>query len=217
MSVNDVAVVMQPNAQHLGFNPSIATSRLTFQHFSAPDVVTALVAPHNSDARQRVGHDNWPPTLLFDISYGCAALHTWGVPQFVELARQRTKYIYYEDNDDDGENDDGGEGDDGSDDGGDGGDGGHSDDGGDGEPDVQLMSERASRGAAREKRKSEPAWRATPRKKRKREMDSQTPDFADIILALWTHNARKGQRQAREAKAEETQEKVRTWLDSTKT
>lgn len=217
MSVNDVAVVMQPNAQHLGFNPSIATSRLTFQHFSAPDVVTALVAPHNSDARQRVGHDNWPPTLLFDISYGCAALHTWGVPQFVELARQRTKHIYYEDNDDDGENDDGGEGDDGSDDGGDGGDGGHSDDGGDGEPDVQPMSERASRGAAREKRKSEPAWRPTPRKKRKREMDSQTPDFADIILALWTHNARKGQRQAREAKAEETQEKVRTWLDSTKT
>ena len=46
--------------------------------------------------------------------------------------------------------------------------------------------------------------------------DSQTPDFADMILALWMHNARKGQRQARAMKAEKTREKVRTWLDSTK-
>jgi hypothetical protein len=96
MSVNDVALVMQPNAEHLGFNPPPAVSRLTFQHFNTPDVVTTLVAPHNSDARQRVDQDDWPPPLLFDVAYGCAALKTWGVPQFMNLARQRTRDIYYQ-------------------------------------------------------------------------------------------------------------------------
>ncbi len=196
MSVNDVALVMQPNAEHLGFNPSLAVSRLTFQHFNAPDALTTLGAPHNSDARQRVDHDDWPPPLLFDVAYGCAALNTWGVPQFMNLARQRTRHIYYDDddNDDDDENGDGGS------------------DGGDGEPDVDVS------GVDQQRRKPK-LDRAARREKKKQEAqaaDSQTPDFADMILALWMHNARKGQRQARAMKAEKTREKVRTWLDSTK-
>ncbi|KAF8340795.1 hypothetical protein F5887DRAFT_888503 [Amanita rubescens] len=97
MSVNDVAVVMQPSAGHLGFDPSLADRRLTIQHFNAPDIGTRILAPHNSDARQHVDHDDWPPPLLFDVAYGCAALNTWGVPQFVNLARQRTGHIYYDD------------------------------------------------------------------------------------------------------------------------
>src|SRR6266550_7471150 len=146
MSVNDVAHVMQPNAEHLGFNPSLAVSRLTFQHFNIPDALTTLGAPHNSDARQRVDHDDWPPPLLFDVAYGCAALNTWGVPQFMNLARQRTRHIYYDDddNDDDDENGDGGS------------------DGGDGEPDVdvsgvdqQRRKPKLDRAARREKKKQE--------------------------------------------------------------
>ena len=184
MSVDDVEVVMQPNALHLGFNPTLATSRLTLQHFNALDVATALVAPHNSDARQRVDHDDWPPPLLFDISYGCAALCTWGVPQFVQFTRQHTKHIDYdEDSDDDYE----------------------MGDGGGGKPDVQLMSKRALRAAARVKGRQE-----------MQAVDSQVPDFADMILALWMRNARKGQGQAHGAKAGKTQEKVQAWLDSTK-
>jgi hypothetical protein len=186
MSVNDVALVMQPNAEHLGFNPSLAASRLTFQHFNAPDAVTTLVAPHNSDARQRVDHDDWPPPLLFDVAYGCAALNTWGVPQFENLARQRTRNIYYDDDD----NDDGAP---------------HVDVSGVDQERRQQQLDRHAR-AARRRRKKQEAQAA----------DSQTPDFADIILGLWMHNARKGQRQARAMKAEKTQEKVRTWLDSTK-
>ncbi|KAF8309777.1 hypothetical protein F5887DRAFT_1153856 [Amanita rubescens] len=173
MSVNDVALVMQPNAGHLGFNPSLADRRLTFQHFNAPDVVITTVAPHNSDARQRVDHDDWPPPLLFDVAYGCAALNTWGVPQFVNLARQRTRHIYYDD----------------------------------------------VSGVDQERRQQQLDARAARRERKKQEAqaaDSQTPDIADIILGLWTHNARKGQRQARAMKAEKTREKVQTWLDSTK-
>ena len=214
MSVDDVDVVMQPNAQHLGFNPALATSRLTLQHFNALDVATALVAPHNSDARQRLDHHDWPPPLLFNISYGCAALRTWGVPQFVQFAQQHTKHIdYEEDSDNDCEmGDGGGDSGDGSDGGGNGGssggggsDGGNGGDGGGGKPDVQPMSACALRAAARVKRRQ-----------KMQAVDSQAPDFADMILVLWMRNARKGQGQAHEAKAGKTQKKVQAWLDSTK-
>jgi hypothetical protein len=179
---------MQPNAEHLGSNPLLTVSRLTFQHFNAPDAVTTLVAPHNSDARQYVDHDDWPPPLLFDVAYGCAALNTWGVPQFMNLARQCTRHIYY-DGGDDNDND--------------------------GEPDVDVFGVDQKR---RQQRLDRDA-RAARREKKRQEAqaaDSQTPDFADMILALWMHNARKGQRQARAIKAEKTQEKVQTWLHSTK-
>ena len=199
MSVNDVALVTQPNAEHLGFSLLLAVNRLTFQHFNAPDAVTMLMAPHNSDARQHVDHDDWPPPLLFDVAYGCAALNTWGVPQFVNLTRQRTRHIYYDDddNDDDDKNSDGGG------------------DGGDEEPDIDVSGVDQKR---RQQKLDRDEW-AAGREKKKQEVqaaDSQTPDFADMILVLWMHNAKKGQRQARAMKAEKTREKVRTWLDSTK-
>jgi hypothetical protein len=44
--------------------------------------------------------------------------------------------------------------------------------------------------------------------------DSPDADVADIILGLWTHSARKAQRQARAKKVERTKEKVREWRDS---
>ncbi|KIL55307.1 hypothetical protein M378DRAFT_188679 [Amanita muscaria Koide BX008] len=191
MSVTDVALVMQPiepNAKHLGF----AVSRLTLQHFNAPDAVTTHVAPHNSDARQRMDHDDWPPPLLFDIAYGCAALNTWGVPQFVNLARQRTRHIYYDDDD--------------------------SGDGGDGEPYVDVSGVDQKRYQQRLDSDARAARREQKKKQASntKAADSQTPDLPDIILGLWMHNARQGQRQARAMKANKTQEKVRTWLDSTK-
>jgi hypothetical protein len=103
MTVNDVDLVTQPNADRLGFviQPSLASSRLTFQHFNNRDVVTALLAPHNSDARQ-LDSKEWPPPLLFDVAYGSAALKTWGVPLFVNFVRGRTRGIYYPNNGDDG-------------------------------------------------------------------------------------------------------------------
>ncbi len=199
MTVNDVDLATQPNADHLGFvtQPSLANSRLTFQHFNNRDVATSILAPHNSDARQSESNE-WPPPLLFDVTYGSAALKTWGVPLFVDFARGRTKNIYYPENDDN--DDENGEG------------------GGGGEPDYnvsgvgqskkrsQQMLDRDARAARREE-KRRVGWQAS---------STETPDFADMILGLWMHNARKGRRQARAMKAEKTREKVRTWLGSTK-
>jgi hypothetical protein len=57
------------------------------------------------------------------------------------------------------------------------------------------------------KRRDHAAARRAEKRRDGTTADSQTPDFADMILALWMHNARKGQRQARAMKAEKTREK----------
>ena len=193
MTVNDVGLVMQPNADHLGFimHPSVADSRLTFQHFANRDPVTALVAPHNSDAR-RSDSDDWPPPLIFDVAYGCAALNTWGVPTFMDFARTRTRHIYYNDGDNNGdENGDGG--------------GGGSSDVGQGGRRSQRIIDRNARAAKRAKVSSQQASSTA---------DSEAPDIADMVLSLWMHNARKVQRKVDATKAGRTREKVETWLDS---
>jgi hypothetical protein len=105
MSVNDMNLVMQP---------SFAVSCLTLQHFNAPDAVTTLMAPHNLDVRQCVDHDDWPPPLLFNVAWLCCPQNG---PQFMNLAQQHTRDIYYHNDD---ENGDGG-------------------DSGDGEPDVDVL------------------------------------------------------------------------------
>jgi hypothetical protein len=98
MTVNDAELVTQPidNTNLLGcmIQPSVADSRLTFQHFNNSDLVTATVAPHNSDVRYSHSSE-WPPNLIFDVAYGCASLKTWGVPTFLNFARQHTRDIYY--------------------------------------------------------------------------------------------------------------------------
>ena len=101
MTPNDVDLVIQPSAADVGFitQPSVAGSRLTFQHFANSDPLTALVAPHNSDARQS-NSDDWPPPLIFDVAYGCAALNTWGAPIFMDFARTRTRHVYYDNGED---------------------------------------------------------------------------------------------------------------------
>ena len=203
MTVNDVDLVTQPNGDCLGFvlQPSLATSRLTIQHFNNNDSVTAVVAPHNSDARL-LDSNEWPPPLLFDVAYGNAALKTWDVPLFVNLARDRTRDIYYPNDDNDYENGDGG-------------------DGGDGEPhdDVSGVGQSKKRSKKMLDRDVRAARREEKRRVGRQESntaDSQTPDYADMILALWVLNTRKGRRQAGAMKAEKTREKVQTWLDSTK-
>ena len=192
MTVNDVDLVMQHTAANPGFivQPSVADSRVTFQHFVNPDLLTAHIAPHNSDARQSHS-DDWPPPLIFDVAYGCAALKTWGVPTFMDFARTHTKNIYYNDEDNNGdENGDGGGGPSG---------GGH------GKSRFQQIFDRNARAARRAKNSGQQANSTA---------DSEAPDIADMVLSLWMHNARKVQPQVDAMKARRAQEKVEMWLDS---
>jgi len=60
--------------------------RLTLQHFNNTDPIITAHAPHNSDARISNSPD-WPSDMVFDVSYGCAALKHWGDPTFIAIIR----------------------------------------------------------------------------------------------------------------------------------
>jgi len=60
------------------------------------DPVVSFIAPHNSDARQPEDTDQWPPALIFDFAYGCTALGTWGMPDFLDFATERAQDVYYD-------------------------------------------------------------------------------------------------------------------------
>jgi hypothetical protein len=97
MHVNDVPLAMQndPVVGLLQFavHPSVANSRLTFHNFSCSDELVHFLVPHNSVAVQ--SDNDWPPPFLFDVAYGCAALKAWGVKDFVQFSREKTKEFYY--------------------------------------------------------------------------------------------------------------------------
>jgi hypothetical protein len=197
MTVNDVDLVLQPDADQLGFpiEPSAADRRLTLQHFNNRDHVVDRNAPHNLDARQS-DSDEWPPPLIFDVTYGCAALKMWGEHMFVNFAEEHVRNIYYN------REDNGGDGGGGSRNGG---------NRGDGKPD-DGQSEKHSQQVHGHDAWTERRMKACQRANNTGDSDL---DFFDIILGLWMFNARlKDQHQARAMGEDKTREKVQTWLES---
>ena len=171
MNVDDVPLVMQPQwvLDHLqfGVHPSVANSRLTFHNFNCSDYLVQYIVPHNSVAMQ--SDNDRPPRFLFDVAYGCAALKTWGVREFVQFAEEKTKEFYYHDDDDD-DNDDS--------------DNGHS---------VRGAGGRARVRRNKTVRADRHSWTETPEKAK----DSEVVDVLDVVAGLWVHNARKDMRRAR--------------------
>ncbi|KAK2464730.1 hypothetical protein APHAL10511_003306 [Amanita phalloides] len=175
---------MQPQwvLDHLqfGVHPSLATSRLTFHNFNCSDYMVQHIVPHNSVAVQ--SNNDWPPPILFDVAYGCAALKTWGVREFVQFAEEKTKEFYYRDGDD-GESDD--------------------DDDDDGDDDDDDDDDSDDGHCRRNK---------TVRATLEKAGDSEAVDVLDVVVGLWGHNARKDMRRARMAEEERTRESVQKWL-----
>jgi len=193
MTVYDVDLVRSGNDPGFIVDPSEAQERLTIQHFNDRDPVATLVAPHNSDARLSDSVD-WPLDLIFDVAYGCAALTTWGVPEFKEFACIHTQRIYYNDGDNNGNKN------------GDSGDGGPSDNGQGGRRSQQIIDCDAQTAKQAQVKDSGQQASSTA--------DSEAPNIADMVLGLWMHNARKVQHQAHAMKADRTREKVGKWLAS---
>jgi hypothetical protein len=212
MTVNDVDLARQRLNPGFMIDPSVATRRLTFQHF-IHEPVTSDQIPHNADARLS-DSDDWVPSVLFEVVYGCAAINAWGVRSFVKFAREQTRSIYYDDEHENGEDDnDNGNGngkgkgnENGGGGGAAGGSGGDEIGGGSGSKDnVKTACQLRAENRAQVKASGQVA-RSTAK--------SEVPDAADMILALWMHNARKVEPQVRAMKANRTQEKVGAWLDS---
>ena len=196
MNVDDVPLAMQNDAivdlLQFAVHPSVANSRLTFHNFSCSDRVVHFLVPHNSAAVH--SNNDWPPSFLFDVAYGCAALKAWGVKNFVQFSREKTKGFYYHDNDyeDDGEDDDDG-------------DGGHSGRG----AGKQVMVSRNK--TVRTKKADRHAQTETL----ENVGDSEAVDMFDVVAGLWAHNARKDMHRARKMKKEQTRESIQNWLHST--
>ncbi|KAF8345752.1 hypothetical protein F5887DRAFT_1061647 [Amanita rubescens] len=190
MNVNDVPLVMQHPSivDHLQFavHPSVANSRLTFHNFSCSDPLVQFIVPHNSVAVQSNNH--WPPRFLFDVAYGCAALKTWGVKEFVQFTVEKTKEFYYHDGDYDDDGDD-------SDD-------GHS---------VRGAGKRAM--VRRNKTvRAKQADRHSQTETLEKAGDSKAVDILDVVVGLWKHNARKDMHRARMMEEEQTRESIQKWL-----
>jgi hypothetical protein len=181
LAVTDVARIAQPSVtlQPLG------TKRVTFQHFNTNDHNLAMLAPHNCDATIADSVE-WPPDLIFDVAYGCAALAKWGTRPFIQFAQKNTHDIYYYQ---------GNNGDDAN--------VGNRDDG-KGIP-LQQTSGRAERAARRAGRVGQATVSAAA---------EVVPDFHDMVLGLWMHSAKKGQRTADAAKVDTTRKEVQAWLGS---
>ena len=205
MAVTDVGFVTQATFDYVGFavHPSAANRRLIFQHFNVKDPVVRVLGPHNSDARQP-NSNVWPPPVMFDISYGCAALTTWGVPDFKDFARQLTRDTYYDFDDADTEDNDNGEG---------GGAGGGGGGGGVGAGELPhrsktLRGQRRNFGAAK-RTKTRTIGRPAGNTE-----EGLAGNVADMVMSLWKQNARKHPRQAHSVEVGSSGEKVRAWLES---
>jgi len=183
MAIADVDHVAQPGVQPQPFG----TKRVTFQHFTTNDCNLAMLAPHNCDATI-ANSDEWPPDLIFDVAYGCAALDKWGTRLFIQFAQKNTYGIYYND---------GANGDDAN--------GGDGDDRNPYNPPQHRKecAERAARRAGRSVGQETTIASA-----------GEIPDLHNMILGLWQRSAKEDQHTANAAKVDRTKKEVQAWLGS---
>jgi hypothetical protein len=88
------------------------SGRFILRHFVEQlDDVAQMFYPHNQNARQPADIDDFPPPVLLEMWYGCAAVLRWGVQLTINTIWSSVGGHYY-DIDDDAPGDDGAPGDD---------------------------------------------------------------------------------------------------------
>ena len=88
MNVDDV--------QYVGPAGTIPASRLTLQYIGhVTDPYFVAVTANNSDARQPDDVSTWPPALILDFFYGCAALIAWSPKRFGTFIKGLNFNHYY--------------------------------------------------------------------------------------------------------------------------
>jgi hypothetical protein len=146
--------------------------RLTLQHFDEVGHSLNLTAPHNSDARRPDDTSEWPPDLIFDFFYGCAAVKAWGRNLFIMRVRKSVTDRYH-DNADPEVPDVGELGDDTS----------HT-------RRIREQADARNERADFRKRKRLSQVASNP-------AESGLDDMMDVVMTLWTRLTRKGHRIAR--------------------
>ncbi|KAF5384119.1 hypothetical protein D9615_003271 [Tricholomella constricta] len=79
--------------------PSASPGRFILQHFKPPYEVIETHAPHNQNARLPADMSQFPPPIIVDMFYGCAAVLRWGITEaksFIELSVGPLYYDFIE-------------------------------------------------------------------------------------------------------------------------
>jgi len=76
--------------------PSGPHGRFILQHFTPQDDYTERNSPHNQDARLPADMSQFPPNIIVDTFYGCAAFLQWGTLQASEAIMSSTQDLYYD-------------------------------------------------------------------------------------------------------------------------
>lgn len=91
MSEQDVP----PSAGPIRGPQSASPGRFTLQHFRQLDEYTIRNSPHNQDARLPPDMNQFPPPIIVDMYYGCAAILQWGIGQSSAAIWSSVESLYY--------------------------------------------------------------------------------------------------------------------------
>lgn len=185
MSDNDV----HPSGRVRGSQNNPA-GRFIFQFFKPPsdDTLFTLV-PHNQDARLPINMDKFPPPVIVDMFYGCAAVLKWRTDHVSNAIKSRS--LYYDDTDS----------------------GGNSS-GQNIKNDVKLGGSKENKQQVNER-----AARAKARGDRYYSEASPLADAMDFVANLWLihapeHRERSSPEQAQAQEQEGSRNKVSNWLQT---
>ena len=181
-----------------GPSKDIPASRLTLQRIGnvSDRIFFAYLPNNNPDACQPDNANAWPPALILDFFYGCAALKAWGPKPFMTFVENLNFDDYYGAEAKSGES-----GDEGSE---------------EGDTSRKEMDRRERYRARKKKRDKE----ERQRRHDEQEEDSQDEfgEVMDLVMGLWTRHARESQPEQGIARGPNVdhsqQEKVEAWLAS---
>lgn len=75
---------------------SASPGRFTLQHFRQLDEYTIRNSLHNQDARLPPNMNQFPPPIIVDMYYGCAAILQWGIDQSSAAIWSSVESSYYD-------------------------------------------------------------------------------------------------------------------------
>jgi hypothetical protein len=78
---------MPPSPNPIRGPQTNALGRFILYHFREHNDFATIFYPHNQNARQPAGANVFPPDVLVDMWYGCAALLQWGMNETVDRIR----------------------------------------------------------------------------------------------------------------------------------
>jgi len=172
--------------------PSASPGRFILQHFAPQDEYTVRQSPHNQDARLPADMSQFPPPIIVDMFYGCAAVLRWGIPQASDAIQSSVGSLYYDETGS-GESNSSGEA-------------------GDGEDDIEAARSPTPVETPRSKRAK--AWAS-------RHCDQTEPrlrtidEAMDLVMLLWSRSGPKHQERPPTTQKEDMcRDKVNAWLQT---